>query len=175
MKKPHIYYFDYIRIVAMTSVVFLHIAIAPLNAQIGLSWHLLNICAAILFTAIPMFLMISGYLVLSEEMESDLYISKLFKHRLPRLLIPLAVWTMVAILWQVYLERSWTANAVIHKMVYSIKEPAMVHFWYMYTLIAIYIISPIFCGIRLLNEMWVHSPPLGAQANFNRTEKHDTM
>lgn len=26
-----------------------------------------------------------------------------------------------------------------------------------------------------LNEMWVHSPPLGAQANFNRTEKHDTM
>ncbi|MDE5939575.1 MAG: hypothetical protein K2H37_10890, partial [Lachnospiraceae bacterium] len=26
----------------------------------------------------------------------------------------------------------------------------------------------------LLNEMWVHSPPLGAQANFNRKEKHDT-
>ncbi len=29
--------------------------------------------------------------------------------------------------------------------------------------------------ILLLNEMWVHSPPLGAQANFNRIEKHDTM
>lgn len=28
---------------------------------------------------------------------------------------------------------------------------------------------------NVLNEMWVHSPPLGAQANFNRTEKHDTM
>jgi len=27
----------------------------------------------------------------------------------------------------------------------------------------------------ILNEMWVHSPPLGAQANFNRIEKHDTM
>ena len=26
-----------------------------------------------------------------------------------------------------------------------------------------------------LNEMWVHSPPLGAQANFNRMEKRDTM
>ena len=26
-----------------------------------------------------------------------------------------------------------------------------------------------------LNDMWVHSPPLGAQANFNRIEKHDTM
>ena len=27
----------------------------------------------------------------------------------------------------------------------------------------------------LLNDMWVHSPPLGAQANFNRIEKRDTM
>ena len=26
-----------------------------------------------------------------------------------------------------------------------------------------------------LNDMWVHSPPLGAQANFNRIEKRDTM
>lgn len=26
-----------------------------------------------------------------------------------------------------------------------------------------------------LNEMWVHSPPLGAQGNFNRKERHDTM
>lgn len=29
--------------------------------------------------------------------------------------------------------------------------------------------------LNRLNEMWVHSPPLGAQANFNRIEKHDTM
>ena len=29
--------------------------------------------------------------------------------------------------------------------------------------------------ICLLNDMWVHSPPLGAQANFNRMEKRDTM
>ena len=24
-----------------------------------------------------------------------------------------------------------------------------------------------------LNEMWVHSPPLGAQGNFDRIENHD--
>jgi len=29
--------------------------------------------------------------------------------------------------------------------------------------------------MRPLNDMWVHSPPLGAQANFNRMEKRDTM
>ena len=29
--------------------------------------------------------------------------------------------------------------------------------------------------VFLLNEMWVHSPPLGAQGNFKRKEKHDTM
>lgn len=26
-----------------------------------------------------------------------------------------------------------------------------------------------------LNEMWVYFPPLEAQTNFNRIEKHDTM
>lgn len=31
------------------------------------------------------------------------------------------------------------------------------------------------CGAANLNEMWVHSPPLGAQGNFKRKEKHDTM
>ena len=30
-------------------------------------------------------------------------------------------------------------------------------------------------GKCILNEMWVHSPPLGAQGNFNRKERHDTM
>ena len=29
--------------------------------------------------------------------------------------------------------------------------------------------------MKILNEMWVHSPPLGAQGNFNKKEKHDTM
>ena len=136
----------------MTSVVFLHTAVGPLSAQVGFSWHLLNICSSILFTAVPMFLMISGYLVLSQEMDSDSYISKLFRQRIPRLLIPLAAWTMVAILWQIFMERSLTMDSIIHKMISSFQEPAMVHFWYMYTLIGFYVISPVFCGIRLLNR-----------------------
>ena len=32
-----------------------------------------------------------------------------------------------------------------------------------------------FTYLNRLNDMWVHSPPLGAQANFNRIEKRDTM
>ena len=38
-----------------------------------------------------------------------------------------------------------------------------------------YKISDILEGYVKLNDMWVHSPPLGAQANFNRMEKRDTM
>lgn len=152
MKRTHIYYFDYIRIVAMIFVIFMHTAAGQLNGQMGTSWNLLNIFVSIAYTAVPMFLMISGYLILSEEMESDLYVSKLFRRRIPRLLIPLAVWTIVAILWQIFLNRPFTIGAFVHKMIYSVQEPVMVHFWYMYTLIAIYIISPIFCGVRFLNQ-----------------------
>ena len=35
--------------------------------------------------------------------------------------------------------------------------------------------SPYQPFVEELNDMWVHSPPLGAQANFNRMEKRDTM
>lgn len=152
MKRSHIYYFDYIKIMAMIFVIFMHTAAGLLNVGSGFSWNLLNISISVSYTAVPLFLMMSGYLVLSEEMESDSYLSKLFRRRIPRLLLPLAAWTSAAILWQMFLEQTWTAGAVIDKIIYSLKEPVMVHFWYMYTLIAIYIISPLFCGIRLLGQ-----------------------
>lgn len=152
MKRTHIYYFDYMRIMAMIFVIFLHTAGALMNAEIGTSWKLLNICLSIAYTAVPMFLMISGYLLLSKEEESDLYVSKLLRHRIPRLLIPFVAWTIVAILWQIFLDKSFTIDAVIQKTVDSFQQPAMAHLWYMYTLIPIYIISPIFCGIRFLSQ-----------------------
>lgn len=152
MKRTHIYYFDYMRIMAMTFVVFAHTAGVLMTAEVGTLWKLLNIFLSIAYTAVPTFLMISGYLLLSREEESDLYVSKLLRHRIPRLLIPFVAWTIVAILWQIFLDKSFTIDAVIQKIVDSLEQPAMAHLWYMYTLIPIYIISPIFCGIRFMSQ-----------------------
>lgn len=152
MKRHHIYYFDYMRIMAMTFVIYMHTAGVLMSGQMGISWHLLNIMLSIAYTAVPIFLMISGYLSLSGEEEGDLYVLKLIRHRIPRLLIPLASWTIVAVLWQAFLNRTFTINAIIYQMFYSFQGPVMVHLWYMYTIIAINVISPMLLGIRFLGQ-----------------------
>lgn len=150
MKRQHIYYFDYLRILAMTAVVFMHTAADPLRMGVNTQWQFLNILTSLSFCAVPLFFMMSGYLVLSGDMNTA-YIPKLVRHRIPRLLIPLAGWTVVAVLWQVLLSKNWTLGAVWDKLVYSLHDPVMIHFWYMYTLIAIYVISPVFSGVKRLD------------------------
>ena len=118
-ERAHVGYFDWLRIIAALSVIFMHTAAGPLRAGINTGWHLLNVCTSLAFTAVPLFFMMSGYLLMTSRKTAD--ISVLLRHRLPRLVVPLAGWT--------------------------------VHFWYLYTLIALYMLSPIlYGGIRTLGK-----------------------
>ena len=143
-ERPHVDYFDGLRIFAALSVIFMHTAAGPLRADINTGWHLLNICTALAFTAVPLFFMMSGYLLMTSRKTAD--VSVLLRHRLPRLVVPLAGWTVVAVLWQMFLARTLTPGAIWTQLVAALHGPAMVHFWYLYTLIALYALSPILYG-----------------------------
>lgn len=120
-ERPHVDYFDGLRIFAALCVIFMHTAAGPLRAGVNTDWHLLNVCTSLAFTAVPLFFMMSGYLLMTSRKTAD--ISVLLRHRLPRLVVPLAGWTV------------------------------MVHFWYLYTLIALYALSPIlYGGIQVLGK-----------------------
>lgn len=142
--KTHIHYFDSLRLIAAVSVIFMHVAAGPLRAGMGTDWELINIATSFAFTAVPIFLMMSGYLVLSSPKTAS--ISVLLKKRLPRLAVPLAFWTAVAIIWTLYSQKSLTPAAFISRAVDALNQPAAVHLWYMYTLIAIYALSPLLYG-----------------------------
>ena len=144
-------YFDWLRIIAALSVIFMHTAAGPLRAGINTSWHLLNVCTSLAFTAVPLFFMMSGYLLMTSRKTAD--ISVLLRHRLPRLVVPLAGWTVVAVLWQLFLAHTLTPGAIRVQLVAALNGPVMVHFWYLYTLIALYVLSPIlYGGIRTLGK-----------------------
>lgn len=148
-EKQHVYYFDYLRLIASVSVIYMHVAAGPLRATINMDWHLMNILTCFGFTAVPLFFMMSGYLLLSNPKTENVDI--LIRKRIPRLLIPLIGWTVVALLWKVFLynDTSIFKNGLLS----SLKNPAWVHFWYMYTLIAIYIIAPILsAALRTLDK-----------------------
>lgn len=134
----HIYYFDYLRILALLSVIFMHTASGPLRAGLGLNWMFLNLGTSLAFTAVPLFFMMSGYLLLSSEKTRSIPV--LFRKRLPRLIFPLITWTVIAAVR--LLISNFTFRGFASKLVEALSQPIMVHFWFMYTLIAIYLISP---------------------------------
>ena len=143
-ERAHVDYFDGLRIFAALCVIFMHTAAGPLRAGISTDWHLLNVCTALAFTAVPLFFMMSGYLLMTSRKTAD--VSVLLRHRLPRLVVPLAGWTVVAVLWQMFQAHTLTPGAVWTQLVAALHGPAMVHFWYLYTLIALYMLSPILYG-----------------------------
>lgn len=151
-ERKHIYYFDYLRIIAMFSVVFMHVAAGPLRGiPFNGSWQILNLLTSFAFTAVPIFFMISGYLIISDQHSDDIY--RLLYKKIPRLLVPLATWTVIAVVMYSYFDNTISVKTVIVGIMKSFRAPVAIHFWYLYTLIAIYFISPVLCnGIRHLSK-----------------------
>ena len=88
--------------------------------------------------------MMSGYLILSSPKTGD--VTVLWKKRLPRLLVPLLMWTLVAIAWQMHLEDGITVQNFAAKLLAALSAPASLHLWYLYALAGLYVLSPILAG-----------------------------
>ena len=142
--RAHVHYFDYLRLFAAFFVIYMHVSAAPLRSGISTDWHFINIFTSLGFTAVPLFFMMSGYLLLTDEKTSD--ISHLLKQRLPRLVIPLIMWSVIAILVRLSTNGALTGAAFFDALVSALNSPASVHLWYVYTLIALYLISPVLHG-----------------------------
>lgn len=147
------HYIDLLRVVSAAGVVFMHTAASGLRAGIlpdapyvtG-GWHLMNLVTSFAFTAVPLFFMISGYLLLSNEKTRS--VSYLFRRRIPRLLVPLAAWTLLTVVWQ-----SVTSGGGISGVLTGLRDalyaPAIPPLWFMYTLLALYLLSPfLYAGVH---------------------------
>lgn len=139
-QRTHVAYFDHLRLIACLAVIFMHTAAGPLRQEPNGSWYVTNLVTSLAFPAVPLFLMMSGYLLLTDEKTAD--VSVLLRHRLPRLLVPFLFWNGAAILWTLHLEDNLTLAGIAAKAVSSLHQPVMVHFWYLYTLLALYVLSP---------------------------------
>ncbi len=139
-EKAHIFYFDYLRILAAFFVIFMHVASGPLARGINAGWHGLNILTSLAFISVPLFFMMSGYLILSSEKTEN--VSVLFRHRLPRLVLPLIFWSIVSVVFRLYLDDNLSLITVWKNLIPTLASPAWIHLWYMYTLIALYVLSP---------------------------------
>ncbi len=137
--KNRLIWIDYVRVVAVFFVIFSH-ASSPLlfkyNEVSRHYWLIADLYHSSSRVCVPLFFMISGYLLLGKEEELSIF----FKKRMDKVIIPLLAWSLVYIFWQPYeggLSISW-------RSFYSLPIfPAYYHLWFMYSILGIYLCMPI--------------------------------
>ena len=140
--QTRIQYMDSLRAIAILGVLLLHAAtpyvvlydkIADFDWQTGIVYNALS------RWCVPIFLMISGALLLGRKEEP---LGTFFKKRANKILLPFIAWSIIYYAWATYM---WNPE-------YSVKEFLIMffnnqiyyHLWYFYALIGIYLLAPVF-------------------------------
>lgn len=167
LKKQHIVWLDVVRLIAMFTVVCCHCT-DPFNFYPGTSpdidkiklWG--AIYGSFLRPCVPLFVMITGALLLPVKGE----VSVFYKKRIPRVFWPFLIWSVIYALFpwltgvfgfdsQVVLDffpyagedmmsQSFTVALNYISQIPFNFSPTAVHMWYIYLLIGMYLYLPIF-------------------------------
>lgn len=150
---------DVLRVGSMFAVVFLHSAGANLTSGLGSGvWHFANLVTAFASSAVPVFFMISGALLLDSPRTRSLRYT--LTRRFPRVFVPFVVWSVVAVcylfLYSWLVRGELRPDVAFHNFVRIPAQPVLVHLWFMYVLVPLYLLSPLFkalvdgAGMKLL-------------------------
>ncbi|CAM4307038.1 acyltransferase [Flavobacterium terrigena] len=130
-----------LRILATLSVIMIHVS-GPLVVEIGKisnsDWHAANFYDSISRYAVPVFFMISGSLLLGRQSE----IKDFLKNRLGKIIPPFLFWSLFYSLTNrfVFTNEAFDITKIVKDVFYGSEY----HLWFVYSLIGIYLITPIF-------------------------------
>ena len=147
-----IFWLDNLRAVATISVVFLHVVSALLYEKLfSPTWFLCNFYDSMVRFCVPVFLMITGALLLGR----DYSLEEFMKKRLLRVLLPFLFWDLIYASYNVLLH-SWKEKQFSISDIYlffsDFTYGSSYHFWYIYLIIGIYLFVPV------LNRWIKHCP-----------------
>ncbi len=142
MKKQRVYYYDYLRVFAIIAVILLHIAAQEWAGLKGrdIDWQIFNVFNSISRWGVSVFLMISGSLFLSRDIE----IKTIYKKYIPRMVASYFLWSAIYALWApkntLYLGAFSTFSLPTF-----IKSTLVgpVHLWFIPMIIGIYMCIPL--------------------------------
>lgn len=136
---------DLIRTIAIILVILLHAAIEPVPASnivdqaVVLRWWTVNIYNSLAFICVPLFVLLSGALLLQPSKANE-PLKTFFKKRFIRIGLPLLFWMGIYFAW-----RSLANNEVLtlNKIGQGIVTGPSFQFWYLYMLIGLYLATPL--------------------------------
>lgn len=144
-KSPNINWINNLRLIALFAVIVLHTS-AVLLAQYGKvpfnDWLTADFYNAVVRFAVPVFVMITGALLLHREYELDDF----FKKRLSKVITPFLFWSLVYIGYSWYngeiaFDADWWTNT--KQVLHLLKYGSSYHLWYVYMLIGLYFVIPV--------------------------------
>ncbi len=147
MEKRNVGY-DFVRIFAIFLVVMIHANVAYLAENQGkASWYFVMLITSICLVAVPLFFMVSGALLL--DTQEVIPLKKLFFKRIGKQVIPFIVWSLVYVLARIVMKKTPLSITAFTDLLH---EPAYYQFWFMYTLLAIYLLLPVLQAVVLKLE-----------------------
>jgi surface polysaccharide O-acyltransferase-like enzyme len=136
---------DLIRTLGIVLIIGLHAAneAHPIVTQVGSSeiwrWWTVNVYDSLTRVGVPLFVMLSGSLLLLPSKIEPLRVY--FKKRWNRIGLPILFWGGIYFAWSYFSNHQTLTGSFILQ---GILTGPYYHFWYLYMLIGLYLIAPIF-------------------------------
>lgn len=136
-------YLDDLRALATVAVVVIHVASNNWYGFVGTpDWVAFTVYAALCKFCVPVFFMISGALFLDRAKQLD--VKRLYCHNILKLAVFLVVWSFIYQIFHIVESGSpVTAEALLVAVKNVLRGNTQTHFWFIYAMIGIYIVSPI--------------------------------
>jgi surface polysaccharide O-acyltransferase-like enzyme len=144
-KDHNIEWINNLRLISMFAVIVLHTA-SPLlfaykSVPLG-DWLTGDVYNALVRFAVPVFVMITGALLLHREYELGGFLKK----RIGRLILPFVFWSLVYVGYRLYNEEfTFTGHLWpdVKFVLNQLQSSAYYHLWYVYLLVGLYLFIPV--------------------------------
>lgn len=147
------YWIDNLRAVSCIAVIFLHVSgpwLYKFSNYESMDWLFVNLLHSFTRFCVPVFLMISGFLLINN---SNTDYKVFYKVHLMKILKPFVFWTFFYILiyisYDIYQNGDFLFIDIAKKILNSLVFGAAYHLWYMYIIILFYLLIPFISIIKI--------------------------
>jgi len=136
---------DLIRTLAIFLVVLLHASLMTLQLYPSSSpnWWAASVYKSIALPCVPLFIMLSGALLL-QPVKVNEPIRVFLKKRLSRIGLAFAFWTAIYTIWSFYVSKTPVTLANVGQSIsFDLFSGAYYQFWFIYLIVGLYLITPI--------------------------------
>lgn len=156
---------NFIRVISIFAVVLLHISAAfviEIKDTTSYEWIIGNLFDSFVRWCVPVFIMLSGYLLLRKDTLNEDSIL-FYKKRVLRLGIPILIWSCFFLIWgflKTKLKGEIEPSLFINVIKPLINGEPHYHLWFLFMIICLYAVTPLIRKVMLIlteKELWIYS------------------